>query len=200
MPIGPGDRLIAERLRAAGSEVVVAVNKIDHAGRGELVAQLAKAGDWDFASYVPVSAIEGTGLEDLVGEIAQRLPEGPRYYPAGMTSDQPESMVIGELIREKFLERLNDELPHSLLVRVEDLEQRADGLIDISARVIVERKSQKGIVIGHGGSLLKIAGTEARQDLEILLGDRVNLMLHVAVEKDWQRSPQLLDRFGFTPV
>ncbi len=198
MPIGPGDRLIADRLQTAGSEVVVAVNKIDDAGRGDLVEQLAKAGDWDFASYVPISAIEGVGIDDLVGEIAQRLPEGPRYYPAGMTTDQPESMVIGELIREKFLERLNDELPHSLLVRVEDLEQRPDGLIDISARVIVERKSQKGIVIGHEGSLLKLAGTEARQDLEILLGDRVNLMLHVAVEKDWQRSPQLLDRFGFT--
>ena len=200
MPIGPGDRLIAERLRTAGSEVVVAVNKIDDAGRGDLVEQLAKAGDWDFASYVPISAIEGSGLYDLVGEVSQRLPEGPRYYPAGMTTDQPESLVIGELIREKFLERLNDELPHSLLVRVEDLEQRPDGLIDISARVIVERKSQKGIVIGHEGSLLKIAGTEARQDLEVLLGNRVNLRLHVAVEKDWQRSPQLLDRFGFTPA
>ena len=198
MPIGPGDRLIADRLRTAGSKVVLAVNKIDSAGRGEVVEQLAKAGEWDFASYVPVSAVEGLGLDALVGEIVERLPEGPRYYPPGMTTDQPESLVIGELIREKFLERLNDELPHSLLVSVQELEQRPDGLIDISARVIVERKSQKGIVIGKGGSLLKIAGTEARQDLEKLLGNRVNLSLHVTVEKDWQRSPQLLDRFGFT--
>ncbi|HLE94745.1 MAG TPA: GTPase Era [Acidimicrobiia bacterium] len=200
MPVGPGDRLIAERLQTAGSEVIVAVNKIDGAGRGEVVEQLAKAGEWDFASYVPVSAIEGAGLDALVGEIVERLPEGPRYYPPGMTTDQPESLVIGEIVREKFLERLNDELPHSLLVRVQELEQRADGLIDISAHVIVERKSQKGIVIGKGGSLLKIAGTEARHDLEILLGNRVNLSLHVTVEKDWQRSPQLLDRFGFTTV
>jgi GTP-binding protein Era len=200
MPVGPGDRLIAERLQAAGCEVIVAVNKIDGAGRGEVVEQLAKAGEWDFASYLPVSAIEGAGLDDLVGEIVERLPEGPRYYPPGMTTDQPESLVIGEIVREKFLERLNDELPHSLLVRVQELEQRADGLIDISAHVIVERKSQKGIVIGKGGSLLKIAGTEARQDLEILLGNRVNLSLRVTVEKDWQRSPQLLDRFGFTTV
>jgi len=200
MPVGPGDRLIAERLQTAGSEVIVAVNKIDGAGRGEVVKQLAKAGEWDFASYVPVSAIEGAGLDALVGEIVERLPEGPRYYPPGMTTDQPESLVIGEIVREKFLERLNDELPHSLLVRVQELEQRADGLIDISAHVIVERKSQKGIVIGKGGSLLKIAGTEARQDLEILLGNRVNLSLRVTVEKDWQRSPQLLDRFGFTTV
>ena len=200
MPVGPGDRLIAERLQAAGCEVIVAVNKIDGAGRGEVVEQLAKAGEWDFASYVPVSAIQGAGLDALVGEIVERLPEGPRYYPPGMTTDQPESLVIGEIVREKFLERLNDELPHSLLVRVQELEQRADGLIDISAHVIVERKSQKGIVIGKGGSLLKIAGTEARQDLEILLGNRVNLSLRVTVEKDWQRSPQLLDRFGFTTV
>jgi len=198
MPIGPGDRLIAERLKTAGAEVVLAVNKIDGAGRGEVIEQLAKAGEWDFASYVPVSAIEGTGLDALVEQLVERMPEGPRYYPPGMTTDQPESLVIGEMIREKFLERLNDELPHSLLVSVQELEQRPDGLIDISARVIVERKSQKGIVIGKGGSLLKIAGTEARQDLEILLGNRVNLNLHVTVEKDWQRSPQLLDRFGFT--
>jgi GTP-binding protein Era len=198
MPIGPGDRLIAERLQTAGSNVVLAVNKVDGASRGEVIEQLAKAGEWDFASYVPVSAIEGTGLDALVDEIVERLPDGPTYYPPGMTTDQPESLVIGEIVREKFLERLNDELPHSLLVRVQELEQRPDGLIDISARVIVERKSQKGIVIGHGGSLLKIAGTEARQDLEVLLGNRVNLSLHVTVEKDWQRSPQLLDRFGFT--
>jgi GTP-binding protein Era len=198
MPIGPGDRLIAERLKTAGAEVVLAVNKIDGAGRGQVIEQLAKAGEWDFASYVPVSAIEGTGLDALVEQMVERLPEGPSYYPPGMTTDQPESLVIGEIVREKFLERLNDELPHSLLVSVQDLEQRPDGLIDISARVIVERKSQKGIVIGKGGSLLKIAGTEARQDLEILLGNKVNLSLHVTVEKDWQRSPQLLDRFGFT--
>jgi GTP-binding protein Era len=106
-------------------------------------------------------------------------------------------MVIAEIIREKFLDRLRDELPHALVVRLEDLEQRDDGLIDIAADVIVERKSQKGIVIGKGGSLLKTAGTEAREELETLLGERVNLRLHVVVEKDWQRTPQLLDRLGF---
>ena len=200
MPIGPGDRLIAERLAEAEAEVVVTVNKVDAANRAQTIEQLAKAGEWDFPSYVPVSAIEGDGLAQLVDEVVARLPEGPLYYPAGMTTDQPESLVIGELVREKFLERLRDELPHSLLVRIEDLEQREDGLIDIAANVIVERKSQKGIVIGKGGSLLKIAGTEARADLERLLGNRVNLSLHVTVERDWQRSPQLLDRFGFTPV
>ena len=105
--------------------------------------------------------------------------------------------MIGEIVREKFLDRLREELPHSLVVVVEDLEQRDDGLIDIAADVIVERKSQKGIVIGKGGSLLKEAGTEARHDLESLLGNRVNLALQVKVEPDWQRKPQLLDRLGF---
>jgi GTP-binding protein Era len=197
MPVGPGDRLIAERLAKAKAEVILVLNKIDHAGKGEVIEQLVKAGEWDFASYVPISALDGTGVEDLVGEIVQRLPEGPVYYPAGMTSDQPESLVIAEIVREKFLDRLREELPHSLVVLVEDLEQREDGLIDIAADIIVERKSQKGIVIGKGGALLRDAGTEARHDLETLLGNRVNLRLHVTVEPGWQRKPQLLDRLGF---
>ncbi len=197
MPVGPGDRLIAERLSEAGAEVIVAVNKMDKAKRGDVIEQLAVAGDWDFASYVPISAKEGDGIEDLLGEVVSRLPEGPLYYPEGMTSDRPESFIISELIREKFLDRLRDELPHSLVVRVDDIEQRDDGLVDISAEIMVERSSQKGIVIGKGGSLLQTAGTEAREDLERLLGAKVNLRLHVSVEKDWQRRPQLLDRLGF---
>ena len=197
MPIGPGDRLIAERLGKADAEVILVLNKIDTAGKGDVVEQLVKAGEWDFASYVPVSAIDGTGVGELVEEIVQRLPEGPIYYPAGMTTDQPESLVVAEIVREKFLDRLREELPHSLVVVVEDLEQRDDGLIDIAADIIVERKSQKGIVIGKGGSLLKAAGSEARVDLEALLGNRVNLRLQVTVEPDWQRKPQLLDRLGF---
>jgi GTP-binding protein Era len=196
-PIGPGDRLIADRLRQAGATVVLVVNKIDRAGKAATAAQLIEAAEWDFAAYVPTSATEGNGVEALVDEIVSRLPEGPLYYPPESTSDQPESLIIGEIVREKFLDRLRDELPHSLMVRVEDIEEREDGLIDVSADVIVERDSQKGIVIGKGGSLLKIAGTEARQDLEKLFGARVNLNLHVSVEKDWQRRPQLLDRLGF---
>lgn len=197
MPIGPGDRLIAERLVDSGADVVVAVNKVDSASREQTVTQLVEAAGWPFEHYFPISAITGDGVAEMVSELVVRLPEGPQYYPDGMRTDQPESLVIAELIREKFLERLRDELPHALVVRVEDIEQRQDGLIDISADLIVERKSQKGIVIGKGGSLLKVAGTEARTELENLLGDRVNLNLHVEVEKDWQRTPQLLDRLGF---
>jgi GTP-binding protein Era len=196
MPIGPGDRLIAERLGEAGSNVIVVVNKVDRAGKGQIVEQLTQAGGWDFAAYLPVSAKVGSGVVELVSEVVER-PEGPAYYPPGVTTDQPEELVISEIVREKFLDRLREELPHSLVVAVEDLEQRDNGLIDIAADVIVERSSQKGIVIGKGGSLLQAAGTEARKDLEVLLGNRVNLMLQVKVEPDWQRRPQLLDRLGF---
>jgi GTP-binding protein Era len=200
MPIGPGDRLIASRLIESKSDVVVAVNKIDTASRTQTVTQLVEAADWPFEHYFPISAKTGDGVTEMVAELASRLPEGPQYYPEEMLTDQPEVMVVSEIIREKFLDRLRDELPHALVVRVEDLSQRDDGLIDISADVIVERDSQKGIVIGKGGSLLQIAGTEAREELETILGDRVNLDLRVVVEKDWQRTPQLLDRLGFEEI
>ncbi len=196
-PIGPGDKLIAERLIASKANVVLGVNKVDKASRHETVEQLIKASGWTFDELYPISALNGDGVTELVDELASRLPEGPRYYPEGMVTDQPEGLVIAEIIREKFLDRLREELPHSLVVRIEDVEQRPDGLIDIAADVVVERKSQKGIVIGKGGALLQIAGTEARKELETILGNKVNLILHVVVEKDWQRRPQLLDRLGF---
>ena len=197
MPIGPGDRLIAERLVESNADVVVGVNKVDKASRQATMGQLIEAADWPFQDIYPLSAIHGDGVAELVEELVRRLPEGPRYYPEGMTTDQPESLVIAEIVREKFLGRLREELPHSLTVRIEEMDQRESGLIDIKADVVVERKSQKGIVIGKGGSLLQKAGTEAREELETILGNKVNLMLHVVVEKDWQRRPQLLDRLGF---
>ena len=197
MPIGPGDRLIAERLIESNSDAVVVVNKVDKASRKATVAQLIKAAGWPFQDIYPTSAVTGEGVPELVAHIVTKLEEGPRFYPEGMVTDQPESLVIAEIIREKFLNRLREELPHSLMVRMEDLEQRNSGIVDITADIVVERKSQKGIVIGKGGSLLEKAGTEARKELETILGSKVNLILHVVVEKDWQRQPQLLDRLGF---
>ena len=197
MPIGPGDRLIAERLVESKADAVVVVNKVDRASRKATVAQLIKAADWPFSDVYPTSAVTGEGVPELVDHVVTKLDEGPRYYPEGMVTDQPESLVIAEIIREKFLSRLREELPHSLVVRIEDLEQRDNGIIDVAADVVVERKSQKGIVIGKGGSLLEKAGTEARKELETILGSKVNLSFHVVVEKDWQRRPQLLDRLGF---
>ena len=197
MPIGPGDRLIAERLGEAGLDTLVAVNKVDRANRKQTVTQLVEASSWPFEHYFPISAATGDGVDELVGEIVVRLPEGPQFYPADMPTDQPEALVVAEIVREKFLDRLRDELPHALVVKVEDMMERDDGVLDIAVDVIVERKSQKGIVIGKGGGLLKTVGIEARQELEPLLGTKVNLMLQVKVEKDWQRTPQLLDRLGF---
>lgn len=199
-PVGPGDRLIAERLIEAGADAVVAVNKIDKASKAKVAEQLLEAAEWPFEDIYPISAVTGEGVAEMVEGLVERLPEGPMYYPVGMVTDQPEIFIVAEIIREKFLERLRDELPHSLAVRIEEMDQRDDGLIDIAADVIVERKSQKGIVIGKGASLLKKAGSEAREELEFILGNRVNLQLWVKVEKDWQRRPQLLDRLGFEKV
>lgn len=196
-PIGPGDRLIAERLTAAGTTTVVAVNKTDLGTKQETAAQLVEAGGWDFAAYVPVSALTGHNVDVLVEELAGLMPEGPPYFPAGMVSDQPEPVVIAELIREKYLARLRDELPHSLTVLVDDIEERDNGVTYISARVVVERASQKGIVIGRGGDMLRTVGQEARSEIEAVLGSSVYLDLRVKVEKDWQDQPQLLDRLGF---
>ena len=195
-PIGPGDRLVAERVAATKAPVVVAVNKVDAADRAAILAQLEEAGAWDFAAYVPVSAQEGAGIGELIAELVALTPTGPLYFPPDQWTDQPEELVVAELIREKFLERLRQELPHSLAVRVSEMEE-GDGRLLVSADVIVERNSQRGIVIGKGGSLLKVAGTEARRELEVRLGIPLDLRLHVVVEKDWQRRPLLLDRLGF---
>lgn len=196
-PIGPGDRLIAERLREVGSRTVVALNKIDTASHEQITSQLVAAGEWDFAAYVPTNALEGEGLEPLLVELVSLLEEGPAYYPDDMFTDQPENQVIAEIVREKYLARLREELPHSLTVVTDDVEVRANGTTYVSARVIVERESQKPIVIGAGGELLKTVGQEAREDLEKLFATPVYLELRVKVEKGWQDRPQLLDRLGF---
>jgi GTP-binding protein Era len=163
-PVGPGDRLIAERLAKEPAKVVVAVNKVDLAKRTQTVSQLLEAAEWPFTDVFPVSAVTGDGVTELTRDLVSRLEEGPAYYPEGVLSDQPEEMVVSEIIREKFLDRLREELPHSVMVRLEEISQRDNGLIDVRAKVVVERDSQRGIVLGKGGELLKAAGTEARQN------------------------------------
>lgn len=195
-PIGPGDRLIAARLLEAQTPTVCVVNKTDAADNAEITSQLVEAGVWDFAAYVPLSALEGDNLEPLVSEVSELLEDGPAFFPPDMTSDQTESFLVGEIVREKFLARLRDELPHSLAVTVEDMETGDDGITRIHARLLVERDSQKGIIIGAGGSTIKEAGTEARLELETLLGTKVFLDLKVKVEKDWQRRPGVIERLG----
>jgi GTP-binding protein Era len=194
--IGPGDRMIASRLSGAGTDTVVVVNKVDAAPKEAVLERLAGAAEWGFAAYVPLSALTGENLRPLVDELTALLPEGPAYFPPGTVTDQPEELLIGELIREKFLSRLRDELPHSLAVTVEEDEEQANGVVRISARLVVERPSQKGMIIGHGGSLLRDAGSEARIEIEALLGARVFLDLKARVEKDWQQRPGMIQRLG----
>ena len=197
--IGPGDRRIAERLlshEGASDRVVVVVNKVDIAAKDKVAMQLVEASVWGFAAYVPVSSLKDDGIERIISELVPMMPEGPMYFPPDAISDQPEERIISEIIREKFLDRLREELPHSVAVKTEDVEVREDGLMRIEANVYVERDSQKGIVIGAGGSVLKAVGTAARFELEKLFGASVFLDLRVKVEKDWQRRPDLIERLG----
>ncbi|HSR44210.1 MAG TPA: GTPase Era [Acidimicrobiia bacterium] len=196
-PVGPGDRLIAERLGAAGTPVVVVVNKIDIAPKPAVAERLIEAAAWDFDAYVPASALEKEALEPVMDELIARLPEGPLFFPSDAVSDQPEHQLVGEIVREKFLDRLREELPHSLTVVVREMEERESGTLYVDAVAIVERSSQKGIIIGKGGEMLRTAGSEARAELETIFGTKVFLDLRVRVEKDWQQQPELLDRLGF---
>jgi len=196
--IGAGDRYIAGLLAEIGTPVILVVNKIDAAGPTEVLGHLSGAAGTlgDFAAYVPLSAQTGEGTDALLGEITARLPEGPLYYPEGVVTDQPDTFLAAELLREKLLAMAREELPHSLAVTVEEVEERPDLLV-LRVVVRVERDSQKGIVIGKGGAVIREAGTAARLELEALLGTKVHLETHVKVDKDWQRRPAALDRLGF---
>jgi GTP-binding protein Era len=196
-PIGPGDRRIAERLMQAEAPVVVVVNKVDIADKEQVLVQLGEAGEWNFDAYVPISAKKSDGMDLVIGELVGLCPPGPFFFPPDAKSDQPDRLLAAELIREKYLARLREELPHSLAVVINDLETLKNGVVRIDATAYVERESQKGMVIGKGGKLVRDVGTEARVDLERLFGTKVFLDLNVRVEKDWQTNDDLLDRLGF---
>lgn len=195
--IGPGDRMIAERVAETETPVVVAVNKVDRTDKGDVLTQLAELAPYDFAAYVPISARTGDGLDALRTEVVGLLPPGPFFFPTDARSDQPEALLAAELVREKYLARLREELPHSLAVTVDEMETGDNGVLRIDASIYVERDSQKGMVIGKGGAMIRDVGTEARADLERIFGTRVFLDLRVRVEKDWQTSEEMLDRLGF---
>ena len=201
-PVGKGDLFIAELVRRISTPKFLVVNKIDNANKNEILETLAKAGTelGEFDEFFPISARTGEGVDALVAAIAARLPEGPRYYPEGTVSDQPESVLAAELLREKLLRVTRDELPHSISVVCEEMEPQTSedpDVLRLRAVIRVERDSQKGIVIGKGGATLRDAGTAARQELETLLGCRVYLETIVRVEADWQRRDHALDRLGF---
>ncbi|MDQ1713238.1 MAG: GTPase [Frankiaceae bacterium] len=200
-PVGRGDEFIANELKALKTPVVAVVTKedlmTDRQRMGEQLLAVSKLGDW--AEVVPCSAVNGFQVGLLADLLVARLPEGPPLYPDGELTDEPELVMAGELIREAALEGVRDELPHSLAVVVEEMARREgrDDLIDVSATLFVERDSQKAIVIGRNGDRLKEVGTNARKQIEALLGSRVYLDLRVKVAKDWQRDPKQLRRLGF---
>lgn len=195
-PIGAGDRFVAETVFAVATPKILVVNKVDLASPADIAAHLAEVW-YEFDAYVPLCARSGDGVPDLVGEIVQRLPEGPQYYPDEMVTDQPEAFLAAEILREKLLEVVREELPHSIAVTVEEIEERPNGVLAIPAVILVERESQKGIVIGKGGGVLKRVGSRARRELEALLGTKVFLEIRVKVEPDWQRRDHALDRLGY---
>jgi GTP-binding protein Era len=200
-PIGKGDRFIAEKLSAVKKTPVVAiVTKCDMASREQIAQQLMAVSQLaEFAEIVPVSAKSGEQLDVLADLLTARLPESPPLYAGGQLTDEPEQVLVAELIREAVLEGVRDELPHSIAVVVEEMNPREgrDDLLDVYAQMFVERSSQKSIVIGHQGERLKEVGTRARGQIEALLGTRVYLDLRIKVAKDWQRDPKQLRRLGF---
>jgi GTP-binding protein Era len=198
-PVGRGDSFIASEIAGLKATVMAVVTKIDLVDRGQLAEQLvavSKLGD--FADVVPVSAVSGEQLDVLVRLMAGHLPPSPRLYPDDMITDEPEQVMVAELIREAALEGVRDELPHSIAVLVEEMIPAEDRpLIRIYADIYVERTSQKAIVIGAGGTRLRDVGIRARAEIEALLGTKVYLDLHVRVAKEWQRDPKQLRRLGF---
>ena len=201
-PIGPGDKYLAAELARLSRKtpVVAIVTKTDQATPDQVAAQLAavaELGDW--ADIVPVSALGEFQLDVLADVLVSHLPPGQPLYPDGELTDEPEQLLVAELIREAALEGVRDELPHSIAVVVEEMAPRAgrDDLIDVYAFMYVERPSQKAIVIGPKGARLKEVGTQARQQIEALLGTKVYLDLRVKVAKNWQRDPKQLRRLGF---
>ena len=204
--IGPGDRWIHQQIRevAPRTTLVVVVTKVDKVARDEVAAQLLAVSELTggAAEIVPVSATTGEQVDVLVDVLAAQLPPGPAFYPDGELTDEPEEVLMAELIREAALEGVRDELPHSLAVVIDEVEERPnrpedDPLIDVHAILYVERDSQKGIVIGKGGARLREVGTAARTQIEKLLGTKVYLDLRVKIAKNWQRDPKQLGRLGF---
>jgi len=203
--IGPGDAWIARELAQAKAPVVAIVTKVDTVSRDRVAEHLMKVSELgDFIDLVPVSSIEGIQVDVLTDVLIKHLPKGAALYPTGEVTDEPEDVMIAELIREAALEGVHDELPHSIAVIVEEMEERPQAeddprkpLLIIRAQLYVERDSQKGIIIGHGGERLKAVGAEARAGIERLLGRKVYLDLHVKIAKEWQRDPKQLGRMGF---
>jgi GTP-binding protein Era len=196
-PIGGGDRFIAERLRASRLPVITVLNQIDKLSSDEVAAAIARAATLvDFLELHPVSAKEGRGVAELRADLPQLLTEGPRYFPEGMATDQTEEELASELIREAALLRLRQEIPHALAVDIQEIEPARHGVV-VRAAILVETESQKGIVVGKGGGMVRDIGSAARSALGRLWGTEVHLDLTVRVRKRWRDDESMLTRLGF---
>ncbi|MBA2873520.1 GTPase Era [Thermaerobacillus caldiproteolyticus] len=196
---GRGDAFIIERLKEIKTPVFLVVNKIDQVHPDELLPLIDHYKSlYSFAEIVPISALQGNNVETLIEQIKKYLPEGPQYYPPDQVTDHPERFIIAELVREKALHLTREEVPHSIAVVVDTIERREDSqTVYVGATIIVERDSQKGIIIGKQGRMLKEIGQRARMDIEALLGSKVFLELWVKVQKDWRNKLSQLRDFGF---
>ncbi|QQE77331.1 GTPase Era [Alicyclobacillus sp. SO9] len=197
-PNHPGDKAILERLKKTKTPAFLIINKVDAVPKTAVLTMIDKMNQQHlFKEIIPVSAKDGTQLEELKHLIAGALPEGPKYYPDDMVTDHPEQFVIAEFVREKVLRLTREEVPHSVMVDIEQLEYRSNGVVYANAVIYCERESQKGILIGKRGDVLRRVGQLARQDLEALFGSKVYLDLWVKVKKDWRNQQGLLHKFGF---
>jgi len=198
--LGKGDEFILEMLAGNSTPVFLVINKIDQIHPDELLGIIESYKErYEFAEIIPISALQGNNVESLLDTLSKYLPDGPQYYPADQVTDHPERFIISELIREKVLHLTREEIPHSIAVVINKIrrDEENNDKIHVSATIMVERDSQKGIVIGKRGALLKEVGTRARKDIEMLLGSKVYLELWVKVQKDWRNKSTHLRDFGF---
>lgn len=196
--LGGGDRFIIEQLKKVKTPVFLVMNKIDKVEPEQLLPMITQYNELhEFAEIIPISALKGNNVETLLEQLTRYLPEGPQYYPADQITDHPEQFVCSELIREKILHMTREEIPHSIAVTIEDMRVKENGVVYIGAVIFVERDSQKGIIIGKKGDLLKEVGKQARKDIEALLGSRIYLELWVKVKKDWRNQERVLKDLGY---
>ncbi|MCW6659542.1 GTPase Era [Aerococcaceae bacterium NML191292] len=198
--IGPGDRTVLERVKNVSVPVFLLVNKIDLVSPDDLLPIIESyTNDYQFDQVFPISALQGNNVSELIATLKDTMPEGPQYYPANQVMDHPEYFVVAEFIREKILLLTKEEIPHSVAVQVQSMQRNENDKIEVQATIIVERKSQKGIIIGAGGQMIKKIGQLARRDIEALLDDKVYLDLWVKVQKNWRDRQTNLNDFGYKP-
>ena len=196
--VGAGEQHIVEQLKKTTTPVILIINKVDTVEKEKVLESIDTYSKlYDFAEIIPTSALRGQNMQDVIDSIFKYLPYGPQFYDEDTITDQPERAICAEIIREKALHALNDEIPHGIAVGIDQMKERRDGIIDIDATIVCEKDSHKGIIIGKQGAMLKKIGTNARYEMEQLLDTKVNLKLWVKVKKDWRDSDFLIKNFGY---